>query len=60
MQEASLQSTSGRRCTWHSLSLFRDLIDWHVGNGILRRISEVHVDRFPEHRFKHWRPDSGD
>jgi hypothetical protein len=23
----------GRRCTWRSLSLFRDLMDWHVGNG---------------------------
>jgi len=23
----------GRQCTWPSLSLFRDLMDWHVGNG---------------------------
>ncbi|MHC2303190.1 hypothetical protein ACVJBD_007457 [Rhizobium mongolense] len=23
----------GRQCTWRSLSLFRDLTDWHVGNG---------------------------
>ncbi|MDX8450602.1 hypothetical protein [Mesorhizobium captivum] len=23
----------GRQCTWRSLSLFRDLMDWHVGNG---------------------------
>jgi hypothetical protein len=23
----------GRHCTWRSLSLFRDLMDWHVGNG---------------------------
>jgi hypothetical protein len=23
----------GRQYTWRSLSLFRDLMDWHVGNG---------------------------
>lgn len=23
----------GRQCTLRSLSLFRDLMDWHVGNG---------------------------
>src|SRR5690606_20889207 len=48
-------------CTWRSLSLFRDLMDWHVGNGHdPQDLSEVHVDRFLEHRFKHWSPDSGD
>ncbi|EJC82666.1 site-specific recombinase XerD [Rhizobium leguminosarum bv. trifolii WSM2297] len=51
----------GRQCTWRSLSLFRDLMDWHVGNGHAPQdLREVHVDRFLEHRFKHWKPDSGD
>jgi hypothetical protein len=51
----------GRQCTWRSLSLFRDLMDWHVGNGhAAQDLSEVHDDRFLEHRFKHWKPDSGD
>ncbi|MDE3816039.1 tyrosine-type recombinase/integrase [Sinorhizobium medicae] len=51
----------GRRCTWRSLSLFRDLMDWHVGNGHdPQDLREVHVDRFLEHRFKHWSPDTGD
>ncbi|MQX88427.1 integrase, partial [Sinorhizobium meliloti] len=51
----------GRQCTWRSLSLFRDLMDWHVGNGHdPQDLSEVHVDFFLEHRFKHWSPDSGD
>ncbi|MDK1390138.1 hypothetical protein QN224_33205 [Sinorhizobium sp. 8-89] len=37
----------GRRCTWRSLSLSRDLMDWNVGNGIdPKDFSEVHVDRF--------------
>ncbi|WP_236770987.1 hypothetical protein [Agrobacterium tumefaciens] len=51
----------GRHCKWRSLSLFRDLMDWHVGNGHAPPdLSELHVDRFLEHRFKHWKPDSGD
>jgi site-specific recombinase XerD len=51
----------GRQCTWRSLSLFRDLMDWHVGNGHdPQDLSEVHVDQFLEHRFKHWSPNSGD
>ncbi|WP_234892059.1 tyrosine-type recombinase/integrase [Sinorhizobium meliloti] len=51
----------GRRCTWRSLSLFRDLMDWHVGNGHAPQdLSEVYVDRFLEHRFKYWSPDTGD
>ncbi|WFS25232.1 hypothetical protein [Rhizobium rhododendri] len=51
----------GRHCTWRSLSLFRDLMDWLVGNGHAPQdLSDVHVDRFLEHRFKHWKPDPGD
>lgn len=51
----------GRQCTWRSLSLFRELRDWHVGNGHdLEDLSEVHVERFLEHRSKHWSIDSGD
>ncbi|WP_234836019.1 tyrosine-type recombinase/integrase [Sinorhizobium meliloti] len=51
----------GRQCTWRSLSLFRDLMDWHVGNGHAPQdLSEVYVDRFLEHRFKYWSPDTGD
>ncbi|MER8428671.1 hypothetical protein [Mesorhizobium sp. M1403] len=51
----------GRQCTWRSLSLFRELMDWHVGNGHdPHDLSEVHVDRFLEHRSKHWSLDSGD
>ncbi|OKP61986.1 integrase, partial [Ensifer adhaerens] len=51
----------GRQCTWRSLSLFRDLMDWHVGNGYAPQdLSEAYVDRFLEHRFKHWSPDTGD
>lgn len=51
----------GRQCTWRSLSLFRDLMDWHIGSGHdPQDLGEVHVERFLEHRFKHWSPDSGD
>jgi site-specific recombinase XerD len=51
----------GRQCIWRSLSLFRDLMDWHVGSGHdPQDLGEVHVERFLEHRFKHWSPDSGD
>ncbi|WP_292589515.1 hypothetical protein [Mesorhizobium sp.] len=50
----------GRQCTWRSLSLFRDLMDWHVGSGHAPQdLSEVYVDHFLEHRFKHWSPDTG-
>ena len=58
----------GRRCTWRSLNLFRDLMDWHVGNGHNPQdLSEVHVERFLEHRseldFVHFssspRPEDG-
>ncbi|MER9370576.1 hypothetical protein NKI66_31910 [Mesorhizobium sp. M0518] len=51
----------GRQCTWRSLSLFRELMDWHVGSGHdPQALSEVHVDQFLGHRSKHWSPDSGD
>jgi site-specific recombinase XerD len=51
----------GRQCTWRSLSLFRDLMDWHACNGHGRHdLSEVHVERFLDHRSKHWSIDSGD
>lgn len=35
-------------------------MDWHVGNGHGSAGFELHVARFLEHRFKHWKPDSGD
>lgn len=51
----------GRRCTWRSLSLFRDLMDWHVGNGRApKELSEGHVERFLEHRSEHWSINAGD
>lgn len=51
----------GQRSVWRSLSLFRDLMDWHLGNGHdPRDLSEGHLEDFLEHRFKHWSPDSGD
>jgi len=51
----------GRRCTWRSLSLFRDLMDWHVGNGRApRELGEVHVEQFLEHRSEHWSINAGD
>lgn len=51
----------GRRCTWRSLSLFRDLMDWHVGNGHdPRDLGEAHVEQYLEHRSKHWSINAGD
>ncbi|MET3598021.1 hypothetical protein ABID26_007448 [Mesorhizobium shonense] len=51
----------GRQCTWRSPSLFRELMDWHVGNGHdLQDFCEVHVERFLEHRSKHWSINAGD
>jgi hypothetical protein len=36
-------------------------MDWHVGSGHEPQdLSEGHVSRFLEHRFKHCRPDAGD
>ncbi|MGG7582261.1 site-specific integrase [Rhizobium sp. Nf11,1] len=47
--------------TRRSLSLFRDLMDWYVGNGHRSQdLGEVHVDRFLKHRFEHWSRDAGD
>lgn len=51
----------GRRCTWRSLSLFRDLMDWHVGNGCNpKELAEGHVEQFLKHRSEHWRINAGD
>lgn len=50
-----------RQGTMRSLSLFRDLMDWHVGQG--RRagdLSEEFVARFVEHRCQHWHMDRWD
>jgi site-specific recombinase XerC len=37
----------GRQCTWRSLSLFRELMDWHVGSGHVpsscRTTPDVHI-----------------
>src|SRR5690625_3588968 len=50
-----------RRSTWRSLSLFRDLMDWHVGKKHNPQdLSEVHVEQFLEHRSKHWSINAGD
>ena len=51
----------GRQRIWRSLSLFRDLMDWHVYGG--RRpadLNEDHVAQFFDHRSQHWNIDSGD
>lgn len=51
----------GGRCTWRSLSLFRDLMDWHVGNGHdPQDLGEAHVEQYLEHRSKHWSINAGD
>jgi site-specific recombinase XerD len=50
-----------RQCTWRSLSLFRDLMDWHVGNGHgSKDLNEECVERFFDHRSRHWRINAGD
>jgi len=44
-----------RQCAMRSLNLFRDLMDWHIGNGNRAGdLSEEHVARFFEHRCQHW------
>jgi site-specific recombinase XerD len=44
-----------------SLSLFRDLMDWHVcGGSRASDLSEAHISRFVEHRRQHWHVDSWD
>src|SRR5690554_2048761 len=51
----------GRRCTWRSLSLFRDLMDWHVGNGHdPKDLGEAHVEQYLKHRSQHWSINAGD
>lgn len=50
-----------RQCTWRSLSLFRDLMDWHVGGGHLpTHLDEASRERFLDHRSQHWRINAGD
>lgn len=50
-----------QQCTRRSLSLFRDLMDWHVGNGHdPRDLGEPHVEQYLEHRSKHWSINAGD
>lgn len=50
-----------RQCTWRSLSLFRDLMDWHVGGGHdPKHLDEASVERFLDHRSRHWRINAGD
>lgn len=50
-----------QQCTRRSLSLFRDLMDWHVGNGHDRRdLGKAHVKQYLEHRSKHWSINAGD
>jgi site-specific recombinase XerD len=50
-----------RQCTWRSLSLFRDLMDWHVGGGHdPKDLNEPSVERFLDHRSRHWRINAGD
>jgi site-specific recombinase XerD len=50
-----------RQCTRRSLSLFRDLMDWHVGGGNRAGdLSEEHVSQFVEHRRQHWHMDRRD
>ena len=49
-----------RQCTWRSLSLFRDLMDWHVGGGYLpTHFDEASLVRFLDHRSQHWRINAG-
>jgi site-specific recombinase XerD len=50
-----------RQCIRRSLSLFRDLMDWHVGNGHdSKSLNEENVERFFDHRSQHWRINAGD
>jgi hypothetical protein len=44
-----------------SLSLFRDLMEWHVGNGHdSKGLNEEDIERFFDHRSRHWRINAGD
>ena len=50
-----------RQCTWRSLSLFRDLMDWHVGGGHdPKHLDEASIERFLHHRSQHWQINAGD
>lgn len=50
-----------RQYTWRSLSLFRDLMDWHVGGGRHpTHLDEAGIERFLDHRSQHWRINAGD
>jgi hypothetical protein len=50
-----LNDQLSRQCTLRSLSLFRDLMDWHIGAGNgAADLSEEHVARFLEHRRQYW------
>lgn len=50
-----LNDQLSRQCTLRSLSLFRDLMDWHIGSGNgAADLSEEHVARFLEHRRQYW------
>ncbi|MDN5925544.1 MAG: tyrosine-type recombinase/integrase [Hyphomicrobiales bacterium] len=50
-----------RQCTWRSLSLFRDLMDWHVGGGHdPKHLDEASIERFLDHRSQHWQINAGD
>lgn len=56
-----LEDGFGKRSTWRSLSLFRDLMDWHVGNGHdPRNLDEETVEQFFDHRSQHWATNAGD
>jgi hypothetical protein len=49
------------QCTWRSLSLFRELMDWHVGGGHdPKGLDEHKVEQFFEHRAQHWAINAGD
>ena len=50
-----------RQCTWRSLSLFRDLMEWHVGGGHdPKHLDEASIAGFLDHRSRHWRINAGD
>jgi site-specific recombinase XerD len=50
-----------RQCTWRSLSLFRELMDWHVGSAHdSGQLDEGRIERFLDHRSQHWQINAGD
>ena len=49
------------QCAQRSLSLFRDLMDWHVGSGHeAGHLDEASIERFLDHRSQHWQINAGD